>query len=88
MKGKKEFMVMKGCGACESIKKAGVCKTNTCRDINTKLGRNIALKGKIEFTPQCIIRYPNGKVVKCNTLRELKKLVKSTKKKKSNQLVN
>jgi hypothetical protein len=78
--GKKEFMVMKGCGACESIKKAGVCKTATCRDINTKLGNTLAKKAKIEFTPQCIIRYPNGKVVKCNTLKELKKLVKKGKK--------
>ena len=80
MKGKKEFMVMKGCGACESIKKAGVCKTATCRDINTKLGNTLAKKAKIEFTPQCIIRYPNGKVVKCNTLKELKKFVKKKKK--------
>ena len=78
--GKKEFMVMKGCGACESIKKAGVCKTATCRDINTKLGNTLAKKAKIEFTPQCIIRCPNGKVVKCNTLKELKKLVKKGKK--------
>ena len=78
--GKKEFMVMKGCGACESIKKAGVCKTATCRDINTKLGNTLAKKAKIEFTPQCIIRYPNGKVVKCNNLKELKKLVKKGKK--------
>ena len=78
--GKREFMVMKGCGACDSIKKAGVCKTNTCRDINTKLGSDLARRGKVEFTPQCIIRYPNGKVVKCNTLKELKKLVKKGKK--------
>jgi hypothetical protein len=79
MKGKKEFMVMKGCGACESIKKAGVCKKETCRDINTKLGGRLAKRAKVEFTPQCIIRYPNGKVVKCNTLRELKKIVKKKK---------
>lgn len=79
MKGRKEFMIMKGCGACDTIKKAGVCKKETCRDINTKLGTQLAQKGKVEFTPQCIIRYPNGKVVKCNTLKELKKYMKKKK---------
>ena len=78
-KGKKEILTMKNCGTCVDAKKAGMCKDNKCRDVNTKLGKKLALRGKIEFTPQCIIRYPNGRVVKCNTLSVLKKYLKKKK---------
>ena len=66
---------MKGCQVCDTMKKNGLCKNETCVDINSKQGQKLAREAKVKTIPQCVT-VEKGKAKKCKTGPIIKKFLK------------
>ena len=70
---------MKGCQTCDTMKQNGLCKSESCVEISSKTGIQLAKSSKTNTVPQCVTT-KNGKVKKCSTTPIIKKFLKKKKK--------